>query len=254
MVANGLVDPEGETVRRRFGTPAGFIRTVEAEGSFAAYLRDLPLKPHGSEVRLHDGRVKADREAYEAVVDLPIGRRDLHQCADAVIRLRAEYFFGRGQYERIHFDLTNGFRADYAEWMRGKRLAVSGNAVRWEQRAGTSNSRQDLWEYLELVFAYAGTRSLSRELRPVPVADLRIGDVFIVGGSPGHAVIVVDLAVAADGTNIFLLAQSFMPAQEIHILRNPSGGSINPWYHIPGEMLATPEWTFKSTDLKRFPD
>jgi hypothetical protein len=252
---SGLVDPSGMTIGRRFRTPEGYVRTVEAPGSFGAYLRDLPLKPHGAEVRLYDGRTKAGSDVYEAVVDLDIGRRDLHQCADAVIRLRAEYLYARGEPGRIHFNFTNGFRADYAEWARGKRVVVSGDTARWEMRAAPSDSPRDLWNYLETVFAYAGTWSLARELRPVPAADVRPGDVFIVGGSPGHAVIVVDLAVGGGrGEKLFLLAQSYMPAQEIHVLKNPLDGAIGPWYRVPAETLVTPQWTFESTDLKRFDD
>jgi len=83
-------------------------------------------------------------------------------------------------------------------------------------------------------------------------AQVRIGDVFIRGGFPGHAVIVVDVAENQQGQRIFLLAQSFMPAQQIHVLRNPTS-SLTPWYlakqHGP---LATPEWLFDYRDLKRF--
>lgn len=249
----GLIDPSGTTIGRRFRTPDGYVRTAEAPDTFGAYLRDLPLKPHGAEVRLYDGRTKGGSDVHAAVVDLDIGRRDLHQCADAVIRLRAEFLYARGEPDRIHFDFTNGFRADYTEWARGRRVVVSGDTARWEPRAAPSDSRRDLWSYLETVFAYAGTWSLARELRPVPAADVRAGDVFIVGGSPGHAVIVVDVAVGAgSGERLFLLAQSYMPAQEIHVLRNPDDGAISPWYRVPAETLVTPQWTFSATDLKRF--
>ena len=44
-----------------------------------------------------------------------------------------------------------------------------------------------------------------------------------------------------------------MPAQDMHVLRNPAAGNDNPWYGLDfGETLRTPEWTFKSTDLQRF--
>ncbi len=49
-------------------------------------------------------------------------------------------------------------------------------------------------KYMDYVFAYAGTYSLERELKPVPLASLQIGDVFIKGGFPGHAVLVADVA------------------------------------------------------------
>jgi hypothetical protein len=44
-----------------------------------------------------------------------------------------------------------------------------------------------------------------------------------------------------------------MPAQEIQILKNPNNNKISPWYLSDfGEILKTPEWTFKKGDLKRF--
>jgi hypothetical protein len=96
--------------------------------------------------------------------------------------------------------------------------------------------------------------SLSKEMKPVMIEDMEIGDVFIQGGSPGHCVIVVDMAMHAQtGEKLFLLAQSYMPAQDIHILKNPQDPQISPWYSIKfGDTLITPEWTFKRTDLKRF--
>ena len=88
---------------------------------------------------------------------------------------------------------------------------------------------------------------------------MEIGDVFIRGGfpgsgSPGHAIIVVDMAVNTnDGTGISLLAQSYMPAQEIHILKNPTDLSLSPWYKVDfGDSLYTPEWIFHKNELKRF--
>jgi Domain of unknown function (4846) len=101
---------------------------------------------------------------------------------------------------------------------------------------------------------YAGTLSLSKELKSKQVKDLSIGDVFIQGGSPGHAVIVVDVAIkGSNGEKVFLLAQSYMPAQEIHVLVNPNDGGFSPWYSADfGEELVTPEWTFKRDMLKQF--
>ena len=54
----------------------------------------------------------------------------------------------------------------------------------------------------------------------VSIENIEIGDVFIQGGFPGHAIIVVDLAENEVGEKCFLVAQSYMPAQEIHVLKN----------------------------------
>lgn len=252
--ANGFIDPLGMTIQTRFPAPAGYARTEVPADSFAAYLRRLPLKPHGAVVKLFDDRVKPNSGVYVAVVDLPIGRRDLHQCADAVIRLRAEYLFAQERFDDIHFRFTSGFLAEYGRWRSGERITVSGNDARWEQTARSGDSSRDFWRYLETVFAYAGTASLARELKIVSREDLDIGDVFIQPGHPGHAVIVVDMAVSIeDGRKVFLLAQSYMPAQEIQVLANPDDADLSPWYAADfGAMLRTPEWTFKALDLKRF--
>ncbi|MBU0764864.1 MAG: DUF4846 domain-containing protein, partial [Bacteroidetes bacterium] len=250
----GIINPAGKTIADRILVPPGYERTEVADSSFGKYLRHLPLKPHDTEVRLYDGRVKENYGVYDAVVDLPIGKKDLHQCADAVMRLRAEYLYAQKLYDKIHFNFTNGFRVDYSEWMKGKRMVVKGNKTYWVQSARPSDTYHDFWNYLELIFTYAGTLSLSKELKAVEIENLKIGDVFIQGGTPGHAIIVVDVAVNKKTKDkIFLLAQSYMPAQEIQILRNPGNDETSPWYSINfGEELLTPEWTFNSTDLKMF--
>ena len=104
-----------------------------------------------------------------------------------------------------------------------------------------------------MVFAYAGTLSVAQELKPQSIAHLQVGDVFIQGGSPGHAVIVVDMvAHPTTGVKMILLAQSYMPAQNIHVLTNP--GADTPWYAVDEleGVFSTPEWRFKGSDLRRF--
>jgi len=83
---------------------------------------------------------------------------------------------------------------------------------------------------------------------------MEIGDIFIEGGFPGHAAIVIDMAVnITKGDKLFILAQSYIPAQELHILVNPDNSELSPWYELDfGEVLCTPEWTFNRDDLKRF--
>jgi hypothetical protein len=243
----------GKTIATRFDPPEGFERREAAPGTFAAYLRSLPLKPEGSPVHLYNGNLKSRQDVHAAVIDMDAGERDLQQCADAVMRLRAEFLFAQKKYDDIHFNFTNGFRADYGKWRRGERIIVEGNRASWRSTGRLSTSYEDFRAYLVQVFTYAGTLSLERELKKVPVKELEIGDVFIRGGSPGHAVIVVDAAVNPAGKKVFLLAQSYMPAQEIHVLKNPDDQALSPWYSndFDGALL-TPEWRFSSEDLKRF--
>ncbi len=251
-----LINPQGTTIATRILPPAGYKRPSYNPGTFEYYLSHLKLKPHGSKVKYYNGEEKPGEGIYIAVVDMDIGRRNLQQCADAVMRLRAEYLFKTGQYDKIHFNLTNGFTVDYHKWRQGYRVAVNGNKTRWVKSAAASNSYTSFRKYMNLVFAYAGTLSLSKELVAVPLKDISPGDVFIHGGSPGHAAIVVDVAEDIHHNKIFLLAQSYMPAQDIQILINPNNPEISPWYAVNeiGDVLMTPEYTFERTELKRFGD
>jgi hypothetical protein len=218
-------------------------------------LRHLPLKKKGTPVYLYDGRKKGNQGAHFAVIDIDTGTRDLQQCADAVIRLRAEYLYSSGLYSAIHFNFTSGDEASFTKWAAGYRPKVNGSTVQWVNNAGQDSSYSSFRRYLTTVYIYAGTYSLSKELKPrKDIQEMSIGYVFIEPGFPGHAVIVVDMAENKEnGKKAFLLAQSFMPAQDIHVLKNPNNAGLSPWYDLDfGRTLRTPEWRFKDTDLKYF--
>ena len=248
-------DRRDGTIRSRIAPPAGYEWLPADSGSFAWWLRSLPLKPGRPPVMLYDGRRKGNQSAHHAVIDIDVGSRDLQQCADAVIRLRAEYLRSQGRGDEISFRFTSGHPARWREWRRGKRPVVVGSHVAWLRTSRADSSYGSFRRYLEKVSQYAGSMSLSREL--VPVTDPRgvlPGDVFIRGGFPGHAAIVVDVAANSSGERVFLLAQSYMPAQEIHILRNERD-SISPWYRaLPDGPLPTPEYLFRYDELMRFTD
>ena len=242
------------TIETRIPTPSRYQRNKVSKNSFQEYLRTLKLKPKGSLVTYYTGTKKSNNGVYTDVVDLEIGKKDLHQCADAVMRLKAEYLWKQKRYNDIHFNFTNGHKVAYSEWMKGKRMKVDGNKTTWVQTTTPSNSYEDFWEYLELVFMYAGTASLEKELNKVDIKQAEIGDILIQGGFPGHAVIIVDKATNSQtGKAIFLLAQSYMPAQELQVLQNPNDGELSPWIALNKGEINTPEWSFNSSDLKRFP-
>jgi hypothetical protein len=121
-----IIDSSGTNIESRILPPVNFERTKVVESSYVNYLRKLPLKPHGSDVLLYNGNRKPNDNIYEAVVDLKIGKRDLHQCADAVMRLRAEYLWKEKRYKEIHFNFTNGFQVDYSNWMEERNKLVVG--------------------------------------------------------------------------------------------------------------------------------
>lgn len=239
----------------RVPAPTNYERTKITKNSFADWLRHLPLKPEGTKVMLHTGAMKYNQNVHFAVIDIDTGTRDLQQCADAVMRLKAEYHYGLQQFEQIHFNYTSGDKVSFEDWRYGKKPQVSGNRVTFSSRTNTSdNSYKNFKRYMLAIFNYAGTYSLEKELQQVSINNMQIGDIFIQGGFPGHAVIVVDMAVdAVTGKKYFMLAQSYMPAQDMHILKNPINRNLSPWYstNFKGS-LHTPEWTFEQSDLHRF--
>ena len=222
----------GEALSARIAPPPGAARVALAKGSFGAFLRELPLLPAGSAVHLFDGRLKARQDVHAAVVDLDVGSRDLQQCADAVMRLRAEYLYAIGRPVRFHPE--------------------PGKATEYRWGGG---DRDRFRKYLTRVFADAGSASLAAELAPVGAGRVEPGDVLIQGGYPGHAVLVLDVAVGEGGRRYLLLGQSYMPAQQFHVLKNLADPAASPWFDAAALEggLATPEWMpFRAKDVRRF--
>ncbi len=257
MLDTGTVIPidSQNTPATRFTPPEGYQRIKLDSNSFAYYLRHFPLHPPGHPVHLYNGELKINQRVHAAVLNIDTGSRDLQQCADAIMRLWAEYNYEKKKYQAIQFHFVNGFLADYPTWKAGNSISVQGNHVKWAPSTKANSSYTSFRRYLRMVFSYAGTLSLDKELKEKALNSMEIGDVFIQGGSPGHAVLIVDIAINPEnGDKAFLLAQSYMPAQEIHILKNLENSSFSPWYSLKeiGDRLNTPEWSFKPQDLKEF--
>ncbi len=211
--------------------PPGYERIASRQGTFGEWLRCIRLKKD-SHVYLYNGSLKKNQSVQFAVLDIPVGKKDLQQCADAVMRMRAGYLFDEKRYTEIIFSDNNG-----------KPYAWKGE-----------NNKLAFENYLENVFGWCGTASLEKQLKPViDYRNIQHGDVFIKGGFPGHAMIVVDIAVNNKGQKIFMLAQSYMPAQDIHIVKNPMNEGLSPWYELPiGDKIITPEWVFGNSSLRKW--
>jgi len=92
---------------------------------------------------------------------------------------------------------------------------------------------------------------LEKELSVSDPAKPRIGDVYIQGGSPGHAMLIVDLAADPEGRLAVILAQSFMPAQQMHIVKNLRRPVHGAWFMLQeDDRLYTPEWIFAWNTLR----
>lgn len=246
------INSAGNTVAERFVPITGYVRLPVKPNSFAEYLRVFPLKANGTKVLLFDGREKPN-QVQVAVLAIDKGNKDLQQCADAVMRLRAAYLFAQKRFSEIHFNNFTGISMDWLRYTKGFRITNKG----YQKTALPDASDRAFRQYLDMVFNYANTFTLEQELKPKTINELTIGDVFIVSNpkSYGHAMLVVDVAQNPKTQDkIFLLAQSYMPAQDIHVVKNPLFPQNLGWFslqHLKNQ-LQTPEWVFPISALRGF--
>ncbi len=229
------IDSSKTTLSERFVPNSDFKRVKLDSNSFGFYLRNINLFPLEHIVKYYNGAEKPKRDIYCSVIDQEIDPVDLQQCADAVMRLRGEYLFAQKRYKDIHFNF------------------LSDGKPRYFKDYGNGNfSYPSFRKYMKHIFSYANTGSLHDELIAVGnIKDIQPGDVFIQKRTPyGHAVTVMDVVVNSDGEKQFILSQSYMPAQETQILLNPDTGTV--WFEAKEGEINTPEWTFISSDLRRF--
>ena len=215
--------------------PWAYKRVEAANSSFTYYLRSLPLKKRGSRVQLNTGGNANFQSLNYAVIDLPL-ISNAEQCADVCMRLRAEYLYQNGMFDKILFQDVNGKIVKY----------------------NGGHSRKSFEKYLRHLYGVASTYSLSREMKKRKLIDMQPGDVFVYparyGQKYGHAVIVVDVAVNNDGKKAFLLAEGNTPAREIHVMRNFSNPFCSPWFILDedADNIFLSVFHYKATDLKHF--
>jgi hypothetical protein len=241
------------SLAERFAPPEGFARVPLAPGTFGRWLRTLPLLPPGTPVRSFRGRVvlPGDHENLAAVVALDVGDQDLQQCADSILRLHAEWVFAQGRRD-ASYRAASGAPMPFARWARGERMVPQGLGFTWTASARPDATHGSYRRWLDGVFAWANTGSLARDTQHVAESDLSPGDFVVQPGAPGHAVLVLDVARAADGRRALLLGQGFMPAQSFQVLRPSKAGA---WFLVePGALgLDTPFWLpFPWKALRRF--
>lgn len=249
------VNKDKNTVKERFFPPTDYEWIEEKPDSFGYFLENFKLKPYGTPILTYDGTPIATQHLHQAVFDIDTGKKDLQQCADAVIRLRAEYLFKAKKFDKIKFHFTSGDLFSWNEYKNGIRAFVNGNSVSFRETAAYDESYENFRNYLDLIFNYAGTISLHRETNSIiKNSDLKTGDILITPGSPGHVVFIAGTCINKKGKKLFLLAQGFTPAQSIHLLSNPFEKNISPWYNLDvnSPAIQTARYIFKSTNFRSF--
>jgi hypothetical protein len=244
--------PAEDVLSRRFEPPVGYTRVGLPKGSFGAWLRELPLAEAGTPVRSYDGALllPADHDNVAAVTTLDIGKADLQQCADAVMRLHAEWLWHSGRASEASYASGGGAIA-WQRYRDGWTPQPQGNKFVWTKTSrGRADDHASYRRYLDQVFSWSNTVALRQHSQEVDKSELRPGDFFILPGSPGHTVLVLDVARAPDGRTAALLGQSYMPAQSFQVLRPSPRQS---WFALDDDNgIKTPFWPrFPWSSLRR---
>lgn len=227
------INTSNELLINRHSVPKGFTLTKVDSGSFGEWLRCLPIKPKGTPIRLYNGKKKLVQALNAGVLDIDVGKTDLQQCADAVMRLRAEYLYAQKKISQIHFNYTSGFNAEYSKWREGNKIGVKGSNVYYYSKPNSNDKTyQGFRKYLWNVYNYAGTYSLNKELKKQSLDKIKEGDVLIIGGFPGHVVMVAAVSENAKKEKAVLLIQSYMPAQNIHLVKKQMTKGDKVWFKV----------------------
>lgn len=247
--------PPMQPLHGLFATPKGYERVPVEKNSFGAFLRELPVRSDRTQVLSYDGDEL--RRPAAAVVAMDVGARDLQQCADSVIRLHAEWLWSHDREDEAGYHFTSGHLSEWSDWQAGERFVVKGSSVDRVRGGARADTHKTYRGWLDQVFMYAGTRSLPRDSDPVPGDQpLRAGDFFVQSGSPGHAVIILDIAEDGDGNRVALMGQGFMPAEDFHVLGWPAVALDSVWFPLPTAadgVVDTPSWApFARIEARRF--
>ena len=216
-------------------TPDGFIREAADSGSYAEYLRSIPLKEAGSRVHLYGGKEAPFQWLSAGVVDRRLIDK-YEQCADVTIRIRADYFWETKQLSGLRFTDIRGVEHVYDKRGDARWLYV---------------------DYLKALYRSCNTASVYKETSPREIRDVQPGDVLVYTsrrkGSYGHAVLVADVARDETGRVAILCVEGNTPAREIHIIRNLNPFH-NPWFILDGSerMIRLSVSRFRREELRHY--
>ena len=248
------INEDSLTIKSRVNVPEGYKRVPYDKGTFEDYLRNYKLKEYGSKIINYDDTDYFWQGGHIGILEIDVPKNGLQQCADALIRVRSEFLWDNNRKDEIGFNFTSGDYCSWKAYSEGFRPKINGNKVSFSKSAARDTSKENFYRYLNLLYMYSGTLSLYNELPKIEDATrLKIGDMLIKGGSPGHIVMICDEAVNADGEKIYLLFQGNTPAQSVHLVKNLEDSSISPWYKLEKDVvIPVSNYTFYESKFVRF--
>ena len=249
-----LINKDSLTIKSRVKIPEGYKRVVYAKGSFEDYLRNYKLKPFGTKIINYDDTEYFWQRGHIGILEVPVPKNGLQQCADALIRIRSEYLWEQNRKNEIGFNFTSGHYCSWKKYAEGYRPKINGSKVSFHKTASKDHSKANFYKYLNLIYMYSGTLSLYNELPKIDDASqLKIGDMLIKGGTPGHIVMIADEIVNDAGQKKYLLFQGNTPAQSVHLVKNLEDSKFSPWYTLErNQRIPVSNYTFGSSKFVRF--
>jgi hypothetical protein len=250
------INNSGKTVRERVSPPNEYQWVNEESNSIGEFLQNIVLESDGSNILDYTGNPIDNQSEHVAVLKYDVGTKDLQQCADAIVRIRAEYLYSLKRYDEIGFHFTSGDMFTWNNYKNGYRPIISSNGkVNFKIIADKDESYINFRKYLNIIYTYSGTISVFNETKKVENDNnIQAGDILITPGSPGHAIIIIGRAKNKNGNIVYLLAEGYTPAQSIHIITNPYNDKINPWYEIStsDRTIVTARYTFLKPSIRTY--
>ena len=252
------INISGTSISSMIQVPQDFIRPPFPATSLQSYLQTLPVKSYNSKVIKYDGYEK-HFNCYAAVLqtDLEI-TEDLIHGEHIIQYLRAQFLYKSEKYDMINYSYDDNRSLSFDQWGAGARFVWQDTIYVLDTIAAENYSYESFQKYMNTIFQNSSTNSIAMDTRNIDYSELSIGDVLVQPKdfrNRGHAVFVVDMAVhPSTGEKLVLLAQGYMPSQDLHILKNTLEPEISPWYRVNDESpyFATAQWTFRQKHARRF--
>ena len=205
---------------------------------------------------LYDGTERTDAQAA-AVLDIVLGKKNHEGPAGSAARLLSEYLYSVGNYKDISFRIGSKFSFSFDKWRKGNKL--NDKADGWVGGGRDSNDEDNFKSYLTTLFVYISMSSLEGDIQKIEDVDsdeIQVGDLFIGTNTAGKKTCLMVADLCQDdltGERLMLLVQGGAPAQQAHIVANPTDAQLSPWYpcNFSNEMK-TPDVTVKVESRYRF--